>query len=588
MKLPKGGSHSASRRPAAVPVAGGLCAAIAIGSASVRAAPTPVAHSATSSTAAALFVSEPALPPAALSLARLGDQAVRRGDFDEAARRYALAALQAPADPILREMEGVALSAARHSDLAVPQFRQAVRLGGDNDVIATLLLQAALAEGGDANEAQGLYQDTRRRYATAGAGMLDASASVRRIEARLRQETDSAILFLLLGDACQLGERWPAADAAYASATKFAPTWSKPLVNRGLALLAQGKTETAIQLFTLATRLDPQNVQAKVWKGDAELRGGQNRHAISTLNGVAVAESVAPGVRSQAAVGLGQAFANEKQYTRAVSTLGVARRLAPLDPRPAAVMGEVQLQAGNYAAATQAFATALRLTDSGGLFGERPVLYRALAEAQLSARRPGDALSTLEEAESQEPASAALWHRLAAQAHFDAGDTATGLAELLGALDLEPGRYPFDTLNAIAGRSLLVDVKHHYEALLGEIHVGSAGASTAKSNGIAITIHPLSPSAPEDRARALSALAHIARYENRTADEIALRMELTRLRGAGADWYLLGEAYDQRAGLPLLARDSYGRAMQLGGLSAAQSAWAKKRLTTLTGASFRP
>ena len=544
-------------------------------------------------TAVTLPVAVTPLPPAAVARQKQGDSLLRGGDFAGAARSYAQAAEIAPRDPVLRLLTGVALSAAHHPDPALAQFRRAVALA-DNDVIASLLLQSALSERGEAAEAQEVYQETYRRFPLAGKpGALSATASVTRLKAALASDRESAILYLLLGDAHQLGENWADADAAYQSAIRYAPRWSKPYINRGVALLAQGKMDGAIVSFTQALRLDPGDAQAQVFKGEAEMRSGQNGRAISTLQRVASDNRVGFSLKFQATTGLGQALANTKSYGKAVSTLGAAQRMAPNDPTPSAMIGEVQLQAGNYDEAARAYDTALRITRSGGLFANRPVLYRALAETQLSARKPADALQTLTKALTDEPASAPLWYRLSAQAHFDTGDRAQAEQDLCLALDSEQERFPFDTLNALAARGLIAGVRARYGR---DLDLATTGKSvTAGPSGVSVTMTHRAgagrqaisePNAPA--ARALAALSHIARYEGRIKDEIALRLRLSQTRTRGGDWFLLAETYDVRAGEPVHARDAYLRSLEIGNLTPAQTEWARRRLETLTAPLYKP
>ena len=151
---------------------------------------------------------------------------------------------------------------------------------------------------------------------------------------------------LLLGDAYQLEEAWTDADTAYREARRLAPLWSKPVVNGGLSLLAQGKTEAALRSFADALRLDPANAQAQVWKGEAELRAGHNDRAIKTLQQVASSRAIAGNLRVQANTTLGMAFANNRSYGSAISALGTARKLAPDDAAAAAALGEVKMQSG--------------------------------------------------------------------------------------------------------------------------------------------------------------------------------------------------------------------------------------------------
>jgi tetratricopeptide (TPR) repeat protein len=592
--------------------------------AAVPAAAAAVPPAAPVNDAASRFVDGPAaLSALAVQYARRGDAAVRGSDFAGAARAYALAAQSSPKEPTLRLALGITLSAARRTDLAIPQFRTAVQLA-DDDVVAQLLLQAALSEKGEAAEAQEVGQDVSRRFSRKGKPGLEASGSVRRLTATLARLPDSPTLRLLLGDAYQLSEEWAKADEAYREARRRAPLWSKPLVNGGLSLLAQGKTDEAIRAFADALRLDPANAQAQLWKGEAELRAGKNDRAISTLKQVATSPAVANNLRVQANTSLGQAFANARSFSKAEDALSTARKLAPDDPTAAAVLGEVKLQNGDYHGAARAYDTALGLTRSGGLFSPRPILYRALAEAQLSAHQHEAALETLRRAQSEEPGSAPLWHRLAAQALFDMGQEEQALTELCTALDLEPGRYPLDTLNALAARGLMVRVRDRYQRDLdiartgfsvtnhagamggGGIAIanvpsgfvaGSRDLTARQGSGVPLPSGAIAPPAPapivvpnslnghaltpaaaapasqrhrnleaaagsDPQVRALAALASLARYSARTPDEIALRKALAERRGAAIDWYLLAEAYDLRASEPGNARTAYLKALE--------------------------
>jgi len=146
------------------------------------------------------------LPAAAVGLHRAADRALRRGDLDEAARQYVRAALAAPDEPMLRMTAGVALATVRQVPGAASQFRRAAALA-DDDLIAALQYQGALAEMGEAAEAQSVYLDAVRRFSRPGKPGLDASGSIARIRAARPALPDSPILYLLLADAYQMQEQ---------------------------------------------------------------------------------------------------------------------------------------------------------------------------------------------------------------------------------------------------------------------------------------------------------------------------------------------------------------------------------------------
>ena len=508
---------------------------------------------------------------------------MRNGDFDDAAAAFARASVATPDNAVLRLVTGVALSTVRRVDLAVNEFRRATQLA-DEDPIAALLLQGALAERGSVDAAQSVYLDTVRRFSRgpeAGGG-LEVSYPIRHLGHAIAQFPDSPILHLLLGDAYQMGEQWERADAAYRKAIALAPAWAKPRVNYGLSRLAQGQPDQAAQIFQQALERDPRNAQVILLKGEAEREAGRVKDAIVTYRMI----ENEPRVAAQAVTGLGQAYAADGNVAEAIKNLNRAQKISPRDPAPSAALAEVQSRAGNFAAAEEAYDTALRLSRTGGLFGTQPVLYRALAETQIAAGKPDAALETIKRALADEPTSGALWHRLAGRALVARGDRSRAAREFKVALDTDPSLFPMETLTAIEASGLMEAIVRSYQAEAEGI--GGYRPLPEQGGGIYLTV-PTGPmlkesGALEGRARARSALAHFARYRNDVADEVRQRETLTGLRSRAKDWFLLGEAYDQRAKEPARAAAAYKKALDLGGLSDDLAARARARHRVLTTA----
>lgn len=484
-----------------------------------------------------------------------GDRLLQRGDLRGAAREYALAALAAPGDPLFRLTTGVALSALREGSGAVAQFEQAQSFAED-DVVAALLLQGALEEQGQTTRAQRLYLDTVRRFGQTGQAGLNASGSIRRLLDAVQRFPESPVVHLLLGDAYQVAERWRDGADAYHKAIRLAPRWAKPLVNLGVLRLAEGQPDAAVKAFSNALALDPGNLQVQLLKGDAQADMGLRKDALQTYREVGNAPAkdakIASVFKAQAETRIGRVYLQNKKLEDALRSFERAQKLAPGDLAPTAGTAEVHVQAGNFQAGAEAYRSALRLATAGGLLSTRPVLYRGLAEAQMSARNPDAALQTLARALGDEPQSAPLWHRLAAQAHFAKADLQAGQTALKAALDSETGRYPVETLKALDAQGLVAPITTAYTVDL----------------------------AGPNRLTALVALAHLARYRGDVAGEVAFRKQVTGARARGTDWFLLAEAWE-RARRPADARDAYTRAMRLGGLSPAASDWAHQRLKAL-------
>lgn len=485
-----------------------------------------------------------------------GDKALRNGDMTAATRSYVQAVLASPRDPALRLSAGVALAESGMLVEAANQFRQALRFA-ENDVIAALMLQNALTELGAGAEAQDIYQDTYRRFARPGKDGLDVNTSIARLTDAIKRYQDSPIYYLLLGDAYQYSENWIAADRHYQKAISLAPLWSKPLVNMGLSYLAQGQTERAITYFESALKLDPRNRMAQRLK----------------------------------ITGQGQAYANAGNFPKAIVTLTNAQKAAPKDPTPSVMIAQIETQNGNLTAAADAYNTALRITRSGGLFAQRAMIYRNLAETLLTAQQPDKAKAILQQALNEEPTSASLWYRLLAQSNFALKYNTQGMEMLKAALDNEPGPYPADTLNAIDARGLMPAIKETYQKELAEVTDG-VRTGTTNGGGISITIIPPAQRSPGRQIRPLVALAHIARYQRDFREEVRLRSAVTELRANPWDWFLMAETYDLRIVDPVNARESYLKALEvsnkIGILSEATKSFARKRLENLTSPAFDP
>ncbi|MES2460695.1 MAG: tetratricopeptide repeat protein, partial [Armatimonadota bacterium] len=387
---------------------------------------------------------------APVSLVSSGDRLLRTGNIKAAADSYGRAAQSSPSQPLYQIMAGVALASAGRMNDALVAFRRADKLARGGDVLASLLVQGILSERSeDSAEAQALYAKTVKRFSRPGTAGLDTTTSVARLVQAQKQFPQSPIVSLLLGDTYQLAEQWAKAEASYRLSIKLAPGWVKPRINLGLCQLAQGRSTEAVTAFQGALSLDPSNTQAQIAKADAQLQSGSLDDAVLSYR--KVENSSNSRVAAQAATGIGQAYAQRGQVTEAVKSLNRAKILAPADPTPAAALAEVQSQAGNYPAAAREYSEALRLSG-GGLFASKGILYRALAETQLSARNSDGAIATINRALAEEPSSRPLWYRLWAQALFLRGDASGGEVKLKQSLESEGSRYPLDALNALNAR----------------------------------------------------------------------------------------------------------------------------------------
>lgn len=530
------------------------------------------------------------------NLQSLADRAMQTGEFDDAARTYAKAALVAPDNPILRMLTGVALATIRQPGAAASQFQQACRLT-DDDLIASLLLQGALAERGDVDAAQTVYLDAVRRWGKQknNSGRLDPAESLKLLNSARAASPNSPILYLLLGDAYQIGEQWASADAAYRKAIGLAPGWTKPRVNLGLSRLAQGNTTEAIKIFEQAIARDPENVQVLFYRADAQRQAGDLPAAISSYRSIEkqkVAQKQ-PAVVAQALTGLGQAYAANGQFDSARAVLSRAQTIAPTDPAPPAALAEVQTRQKDFRGAAVSYDAALRLTKASGLFGTQAVLYQALAQTQISARQSDAALNTLTRAMADEPDSLFLWQRMRGDALLIAGDNAGAENAFRAALEAQTGAgiFPQDTLADIASHGMLVAIASSYLADLtespGSGHIrnsagGFGGGSVNGSPTIVMRAAGPAASSAEREAKAHAALAVIAQYRGDTSGEREHREALTQLRSRASDWFTLAETYEQRVRDAARAKMAYTKALNLGGLTEVQANRARAKVRILT------
>ena len=266
------------------------------------------------------------------------------------------------------------------------------------------------------------------------------------------------------------------------------------------------------------------------------------------------------------------------QSGAAVNDLQNVRKRAPKDPTPVAALAEIQMKTGSYAEAADSYASALKLSEEGGLFAARPSLQRALAEAQLSAKRPVDAQRTLQKALTDDPENEALWRRLLAKTYLDLNDRPAAELELKRALVNETSLYPQETLQAIAAEGWLEKFIVGFRADLAGARTGIRSSGNEQT-GIVVRSASVSK---DGEIAALAGLSHLLRFTSAVQEEVSIRRDLVHLRGSGADWFLLAQA-QERLGESVDARTSYGQAVRKGDLSSALQKLAMDRIRKLAG-----
>jgi tetratricopeptide (TPR) repeat protein len=495
---------------------------------------------------------------------RNGDAALARGELSGAVAQYTRAAQAAPGALLPRLLAGIALTSSQRLKLARESFQAAHRIA-ESDPLTTFLLIGAQEALGESGEAQDLYLQTARdpRFRAAGRPGFDTSSSLAFLKKAAEAFPQSPVIPLLAGDAHQLMGNLDDANAAYRKSLKLAPKWLRPRINLARVQTLQGQPHRAVETVEAALRQDPDNVPARIAKGEALMRAGRPKEAIVAvqalqhIDNVSVLNLLAQANLSQGKLGVASGYASR------------ARKSAPHDPGTSTLQGVVLSRQGDFAGAASAFNQALKLTRESGLFDAQPSLFRALAEAQLSASRPADALATLKEAADLEPDLVPIWERLSAQAHEALGERLAMEEDLRQALEAEIGLNPQETLQAIVRRGLIEKFVAYYQTRLQIARTG-VGASAAATG---ISLAGGTPS-PNNVVRCLAALGYLMRASDDARREVSYRRELCEKRGQGTDWLLLAEAQERLGELPD-ALASYRQALGKGGLT--RTAWEKAK-----------
>lgn len=519
----------------------------------------------------AVSVRESGLTSAALFSLRAGDTSLRAGELDAAVKEYARAVLAAPDALVPRWSLGVILSTTGRKELALKQYQEATKIAED-DLLTALLLQGALKECGNPGASEQVYLDTVRRFSRPGKPGLDASGSIARLEGFGRQYPDSPVVALLLGDAYQVAMRFSEAGASYRRAIALSPAWNKPRINLGLAYLAQNKATEAVEVLGGVLKRDPNNPRVVLAMGDAQFQAGNNKSALKLYSQIANVDSVA----IPAATGVARASVALGQIPTAISSLQNARKRSPKDPTPVAALADIQMKTGDYKAAVDSYSSALRLTEEGGLFGARPSLQRALAEAQFSAKQTPDAVKTLGKALRDDPENEPLWRRLLARAYREQGDLPAAEQELKRALVVDTALYPQETLKAIATEGWTEKFVAGFRSDLQGARTGIRASGGGQSPIVMRTVQV----SREAELVALIGLSHLLRFTNAVREEVSYRRDLVALRGSGADLFLLAQA-QERIGDNADARETYGKAVAKNDLSPAIQKLAIQRIRLL-------
>jgi len=265
-----------------------------------------------------------------------------QGAYDQATGLFSRAVAVRPDDAVRRLTYGVALANGRRYNEAIFQFREAERLAPDDPMADFLLEGAYLGQGTTAAAQEARKAADQKLGGQFAAGQtfgLDravktAGPAVRKpslLDRALIEHPDNAIAQNLLGDLYQVQRRYAEAVVHYRSATQIAPRWIKPWFNLGMANLVVDPAQAA-QNFKRVIELDPRNLQAQLWLGDAYTAQKNYPLALRAYNEAANS----PALASQARSRLGNVMLKQNEPVKAEKEFVEAGKAAPQDPVPAA------------------------------------------------------------------------------------------------------------------------------------------------------------------------------------------------------------------------------------------------------------
>ena len=256
------------------------------------------------------------------------------GEWSKAASVLVTAASKRPNDAVVRVTAGVALASVKRYSEAAEQFRWAVRLSPDG-ILPHLLLDGVSAEMGNTAESR-RSREMANQALNSGRAFGSPTSSDKLLLESLEKSPQNAIAHLLLGDLYQMQNKLALAKEQYAKASELAPKWVKPVFNLGMADL-QSDPKQAEQRFGRVIQMDPSNKRAYLWQGDAYLQQNQVGKAIEAYDFAAKDKALSAEARTR----IGNAQLRAGNYAAASQEFIGAAKAAPQDARPIAGQAQV-------------------------------------------------------------------------------------------------------------------------------------------------------------------------------------------------------------------------------------------------------
>jgi len=373
-----------------------------------------------------------------------GVRLFNQGLYEQATASLAAAVNERPDDPARRLTYGVALANSRRYDEAIRQFLEVTKLVPD-DPVAYLLLEAAYAGQGASAKAQAARRQAdlqlARRFKAGAAGAVRPGDRVPAagkpayrsvvLDRALAAHKENAIAYNLLGDLNQVQGRYQDAIGFYRQATALAPGWVKPWFNLGMANLTIDPVEAAAD-FNRVLQVDPGNLQAQLWLGDAYAEQRNYGMALNAYNQAMNSRALEPVARSRA----GNVYLKQNQAEKAEEEFRRASKAAPQDPVPAAGLADALQKQQKLDESSREYERALTLTQEAP--SQQAAILPNLASNYAQKGDYTRAIDEMKRAIALDPTQTGLVSDLA-DAYQRAGLLLQGIREYQAVLRKNPG-----------------------------------------------------------------------------------------------------------------------------------------------------
>ncbi len=312
------------------------------------------------------------------------------GNVNSAVESLRSALSQQQDDPVLRISLGVMLAVERQYNEAVKQFTAAAKII-PTDPLPLLLAESAYDEVDNEKQAE-IIRAKADSLLKNGDARKNLAKSANMLQVAIAKYPDSAILHNLLGDIYQLlGENHQAVES-YKSAAKLATWWIKPLFNLAMAYLPKDP-KAAADSFEKVIELDPKNLRAYLWLGDAYEKQSKYSEALLAYKKAEGSKELS----NQAAIRIGNIYLKQGSIPKAKD---IFEKVAKDDPDNAAAkagLAESYIREGQFKKGIEAFNETAKLVLPSSPKESKITVLNNLANAYIGAGEYEKAIKILHE-----------------------------------------------------------------------------------------------------------------------------------------------------------------------------------------------